>query len=167
MLLVTRSMDNDYFFNADGEYLVVAQQGSLRFRTEFGVIARVNEIMCLETDSVLKPIDSRGNTQDGANLHFSLNDELHAWKGRDLYAVLETAMGSRMQPMMWNITTAGADQSGICYELRQYLEKVLQGVIRDEQFFGIVYTIGTTITIARAAQDRTNQRNLRGNHSKI
>ncbi|WP_134497948.1 homogentisate 1,2-dioxygenase [Microvirga pakistanensis] len=36
--LVTRSMDNEYVFNADGEYLVVAQQGSLRFRTEFGVI---------------------------------------------------------------------------------------------------------------------------------
>lgn len=111
------------------------------FRTEFSVMSRVNEVMCLETDSVMKPIDSRGNTQDGANLHFSLNDELHAWKGRDLYAVLETAMGSRMQPMMWNITTAGADQSGICYELRQYLEKVLQGVLRDEHMFGIVYTI--------------------------
>jgi phage terminase large subunit-like protein len=111
------------------------------FRTEFGIIPRVNELMCLETDSVLKAIDSRGNTQDGANLHFSLNDELHAWKGRDLYAVLETAMGSRMQPMMWNITTAGADQSGICFELRQYLEKVLKGVLTDEQFFGVIYTV--------------------------
>ncbi len=111
------------------------------FRTEYGVIAREKQIMSLETDSVLKPIDSRGNTQDGANLHFSLNDEVHAWRGRELYAVLETAMGSRMQPMMWNITTAGADQSGVCYELRQYLEKVVQGVQVDEQFFGIVYTI--------------------------
>jgi phage terminase large subunit-like protein len=111
------------------------------FRTEFGVITRVHEIMCLETDSVLKAIDSRGSTQDGANLHFSLNDELHAWKGRELYAVLETAMGSRRQPMMWNITTAGSDQSGICYEQRQYLEKVLKGVLTDEQLFGVIYTI--------------------------
>lgn len=38
VLLVTRSMDSEYFFNADGEYLVVAQQGQLRFRTEFGII---------------------------------------------------------------------------------------------------------------------------------
>ena len=36
--LVTRSMENDYFFDADGELLVVAQEGALRFRTEFGVI---------------------------------------------------------------------------------------------------------------------------------
>ncbi len=36
--LVTRSMSQEYFFNADGELLVVAQHNSLRFRTEFGVI---------------------------------------------------------------------------------------------------------------------------------
>ena len=38
VLLLTRSMENEYFFNADGEYLVVAQQGRLRFLTEFGLI---------------------------------------------------------------------------------------------------------------------------------
>ena len=38
MLLVTAAMENEYFFNADGEMLIVAQQGGLRFRTEFGVI---------------------------------------------------------------------------------------------------------------------------------
>ena len=38
ILLVTQSMTNEYFFNADGELLVVAQEGGLRFRTEFGVI---------------------------------------------------------------------------------------------------------------------------------
>ncbi|MGJ3265674.1 MAG: homogentisate 1,2-dioxygenase [Salinarimonas sp.] len=38
LAFVTRSMENEYFFNADGEYLVVAQEGHLRFKTEFGVI---------------------------------------------------------------------------------------------------------------------------------
>jgi homogentisate 1,2-dioxygenase len=36
--LVTRSMVNEYFYNADGEMLVVPQQGKLRLATEFGVI---------------------------------------------------------------------------------------------------------------------------------
>ena len=31
-------MENEFFFNADGEFLIVAQQGRLRFCTEFGVI---------------------------------------------------------------------------------------------------------------------------------
>jgi homogentisate 1,2-dioxygenase len=38
VLIATKSMEDDYIFDADGELLVVAQQGSLRFRTEFGVI---------------------------------------------------------------------------------------------------------------------------------
>ncbi len=38
VLLVTQSMTREHFFDADGELLVVAQQGKLRFRTEFGVI---------------------------------------------------------------------------------------------------------------------------------
>ncbi|GGC64889.1 homogentisate 1,2-dioxygenase [Chelatococcus reniformis] len=36
--LVTRSMENDYFYNADGEMLFVPQEGELRLATEFGRI---------------------------------------------------------------------------------------------------------------------------------
>jgi homogentisate 1,2-dioxygenase len=36
--LVTRSMVDETFWNADAEMLVVPQQGRMRFRTEFGVI---------------------------------------------------------------------------------------------------------------------------------
>ena len=36
--LATRSMEDEYFYNADGEMLVVPQQGGLRLWTEFGVI---------------------------------------------------------------------------------------------------------------------------------
>lgn len=38
LALVTRSMTNEHLCVADGELLVVAQQGALRFRTEFGVL---------------------------------------------------------------------------------------------------------------------------------
>ena len=38
LAFVTRSMVREHVFNADGELLVVAQQGRLRFRTEFGLI---------------------------------------------------------------------------------------------------------------------------------
>ena len=34
----TRSMEKETFYNADGELLIVPQQGELRLRTEFGVI---------------------------------------------------------------------------------------------------------------------------------
>jgi homogentisate 1,2-dioxygenase len=38
LLFVTRDMTDAYFSNADGELMVVAQAGTLRFFTEFGVI---------------------------------------------------------------------------------------------------------------------------------
>jgi homogentisate 1,2-dioxygenase len=38
LVFVNSAMTNEYFFNADGEMLVVAQLGRLRFHTEFGII---------------------------------------------------------------------------------------------------------------------------------
>lgn len=38
ILVVNQSMTSDYFFNADGEFLIVAQENRLRFCTEFGII---------------------------------------------------------------------------------------------------------------------------------
>lgn len=34
----TTSMDHDYFYNADGEFLIVPQEGECRFKTECGII---------------------------------------------------------------------------------------------------------------------------------
>jgi homogentisate 1,2-dioxygenase len=34
----TASMDKCYFYNADGELLIVPQEGALRFKTEFGIL---------------------------------------------------------------------------------------------------------------------------------
>lgn len=33
-----KSMDNRYFYNADGDYLIVPQEGLLRFKTEMGIL---------------------------------------------------------------------------------------------------------------------------------
>ena len=38
LYLVTQSMADEYFYNADGEMLIVPQQGELRLCTEFGII---------------------------------------------------------------------------------------------------------------------------------
>jgi homogentisate 1,2-dioxygenase len=38
VFLITRSMVDEYFYNADGEMMFVPQQGSLRLWTEFGII---------------------------------------------------------------------------------------------------------------------------------
>jgi hypothetical protein len=40
---------------------------------------------------------------------------------------------------LWVITTAGSNRSGICYEVRTFVSKVLENVVADDTQFGIIY----------------------------
>ena len=110
-------------------------------KQHFALDTNAKNISIRDTASKFEPLHSQGETLDGLNVHCAINDELHAHKKRDLYDVLETATGSRLQPLILNITTAGTNKAGICYELRLYVVKILQRVIADESFFGMIYTM--------------------------
>ncbi len=87
------------------------------------------------------PLSREADNQDGLNLHFACVDELHAHNTRDTYDILETALGKRDQSMLVVITTAGVNMSGICYEIRSYCVKLLEGSFTDDAQFALVYTI--------------------------
>ncbi len=110
-------------------------------KKHMGVETNAKNISIPERSCKFEPLHSQGETLDGLNVHCAINDELHAHKKRDLYDVLETATGSRKQPLILNITTAGTNKAGICYELRTYVVKLLQRVFTDETFFGLIYTL--------------------------
>jgi homogentisate 1,2-dioxygenase len=57
LYFVTESMIDDYFFNADGELLIVPQQGSLAFFTEFGRIAIAPGEICVIPRGVKFKVD--------------------------------------------------------------------------------------------------------------
>lgn len=108
---------------------------------ELGLAILQHALTVRETASAFKPLAAEGSTLDGLNVHFAVLDELHAHKTRAVYDVIDTARGAREQSLLWNITTSGTDLSGICYERRTYLTKVLDGVIDDHSTFGVIYTI--------------------------
>ena len=91
--------------------------------------------------SLLKALSSEGSTMDGLNIHGAINDELHAWTRRDTYEVIETATGSRTQPMIWNVTTSGTNFEGICIDTRAYMVQLLEGTLEDIAFWGCIWTI--------------------------
>ena len=95
----------------------------------------------LSTGSSFSPKNSKDDSLDGLNTHFGCIDELHAHKTRGLYDVIETSIGKRKQPMVWTITTAGFDTSGICYEVRTIVTMILNQMVQVESQFGIIYTI--------------------------
>ena len=93
------------------------------------------------TASKYEPLGADSDTMDGLNVHGAIIDELHAHKTRMVWDVLETATGSRRQPLMFAITTAGYDRQSICFEQHEYTEKILEGALQDDAFFGIIFTL--------------------------
>lgn len=110
-------------------------------RTYLGVAILQHCITVAATASKFAPLAAEGSTLDGLNVHFAVLDELHAHKTRAVYDVIDTARGAREQSLLWNITTAGTDRSGICYERRTHLTKILDRVVEDPSVFGIIYSI--------------------------
>jgi phage terminase large subunit-like protein len=110
-------------------------------RTYLGVAIMQHSITVAHRASKFLPLSAEGSTLDGLNVHFAVIDELHAHKTRAVYDVIDTARGAREQSLLWNITTAGTDRSGICYERRTHVTKILDNVIDDPTMFGIVYTL--------------------------
>jgi phage terminase large subunit-like protein len=93
------------------------------------------------TESKFEPLSSDANSLDGLNVHGGLVDELHAHKTREVWDVLDTATGSREQPMLVAITTAGFNQEGICYEVRAHCIDMLRGLFEDDSYFAFIACI--------------------------
>ena len=65
---------------------------------------------------------------------------MHVQPNRELFDVLETAMGARSQPLLISITTSDYEREGsICNEKHDYASKVRDGVIDDPTFLPVIY----------------------------
>lgn len=91
--------------------------------------------------STMKALASDSNTLDGLNSSFICIDELHAIKDRQLYTVLKRSISARLQPIIECITTAGKNRGGIFDEMYQYACNVADGIIDDESFLPIIYSL--------------------------
>ncbi len=121
-----------------GDAQTMARQ-SAGFRTRFGVGVGAHNLHVLARGSKFEALSAEGSTLDGLNIHFGCIDELHAHKTRTVYDVVETGTGKRDNSLLWVITTAGSNRSGICYEIRTFVTRLLDGVLADDSQFGIVY----------------------------
>ncbi|HIB7525551.1 TPA: terminase TerL endonuclease subunit [Escherichia coli] len=119
-------------------------------RSTLGRLFDFNKLAIYQEQSASKfePLSSDANNLDGLNIHCAIIDELHAHKTRDVWDVLETATGARLQSLLFGITTAGFNKEGICYEQRDYAIKVLrgynsdvEGAVKDDSYFAIIYTL--------------------------
>lgn len=111
------------------------------FAEAHDLVVQSHNIMVWGTLAKMEALHAQGETLDGLNVYCAIVDELHAHKTRAVYDVLETAMGARRNPLLFVITTAGVNRAGICYEVRDYVKKLLEGTVQDFTTFGIIYTL--------------------------
>jgi phage terminase large subunit-like protein len=108
---------------------------------QYGIDVRARSVMAEDGASYFQALSSDENGLDGLNPHFAGIDELHAHRTRVVHDVMDSATGARAQPLLWEITTSGSDTSGVCFEVRDYVIKILEGTQDDPQHFGIIYSV--------------------------
>lgn len=92
-------------------------------------------------DNFCTALSADANTLDGLNPHFAVIDEFHAHPSREVLDVIETGVGSRSQPLVYIITTAGFNTERPAYHLRKTAIDILKGTKQDESFFSVIYTL--------------------------
>ncbi len=92
----------------------------------------------------IEALAANPDRQDSLNCNIAIADEIHAYKSPKQYNIIKEAMKAYTNKLMIGITTAGDDMSSFCYQRLQYCKKVLDGVVKDEQYF---------IFIAKADED--------------
>lgn len=111
------------------------------FLDHFGVEVNASNINIADNGSRFEPVI--GKPGDGSSPHCAIVDEYHEHKDDSMVDTMETGMGAREQPLLLMITTAGDNMAGPCYQMQIDAQKMLEGVIDDDQTWALIYTVDT------------------------
>lgn len=114
-------------------------QDSIDFRDAFGVEVAASKIWIPADLSRFEAVI--GKPGDGSSPHYAIIDEFHEHKDDSLVDTMRTGMGAREQPLLFIITTAGDDIEGPCGSMNTRVRRMLDGLDKDPELFGIIYTL--------------------------
>lgn len=106
---------------------------SPRLRRQFQ--AKRDEIRYPRTSSKIEHRASDSEKLDGLNTHLGVFDEIHEFKDYKLINVIKQSRGSRRQPLIIYITTAGYQLDGPLVNYYEQGSDVLDGALADERTF--------------------------------
>lgn len=109
------------------------------FMEAYGIDVNASNLSRIEDGSRFEPLI--GKPGDGSSPSCAIVDEFHEHDSPELYDTMMTGMGARDQPLMYIITSAGVNVAGPCYDRHLYAIKVLEGTLKDDELFAIIYTI--------------------------
>jgi phage terminase large subunit-like protein len=103
------------------------------------IIPSQKRIVHRASGSFCRAISAEAYSKHGFNASVVIYDELHCAPNRDLWDVLVTSQGGRLQPLMIAISTAGYDRHSILWELYAHAQKVKENQSLDPTFLPILY----------------------------
>lgn len=86
-----------------------------------------------------KYLGGDSKTLDGLNPNFSIVDEYHSHKDDGVREVLESAMGARLQPLLYIITTAGFNTASVCKMYEDVTKEILDGIKVDDSTLVMIH----------------------------
>lgn len=133
-----------YAAAADREQAAIVFDEAKRMVEDAPILAREADvyrraIVVRRTRSTFKVLSADAFTKHGLNAHGVIFDELHAQPTPDLWEVLKTSFGSRRQPLMVEITTAGYDRESICWREHEEARRVAEGLERRDDLLALIF----------------------------
>lgn len=135
-----------YSFAVDKEQAKICFDAAVQIATASGLVPgeaqyfkHANTLVVEDTASVYKPLSKDTKNKDGLNPHGAIGDEAHAWKTFEIVEVIQTGMGARKQPLLFQISTAGMDTTYPYFRHLEYLRQVLMGIVDDDSQFVLLY----------------------------
>lgn len=90
------------------------------------------------TESKMEALGADADTLDGLRPFIVVVDEVHKLPSGDLVDVMESGMGTRNDPLLFEITTAGRDDQSVYGQHYLLTTRVLDGTVDLPQWFGFV-----------------------------
>lgn len=102
------------------------------------LIVQRHKIMAEDSESTLEPLGADADTLDGLRPAVAAADEVHKYASPDLIDVIESGMGTRRQPLLIEITTAGEEEESVYGYHRGISDQVLEGTVDLPEWFTFI-----------------------------
>jgi len=106
-----------------------------------GFVPFQRELRTPENNGVFRYLGANSPTMDGLNPSLSIIDEYHAHKDDTVREVLESAMGARLEPLIYIITTAGTNVASFCKLYEDVATEILEGTKEDDSTFLMIHDL--------------------------
>lgn len=124
----------------DAYYQMILQEPELSAMAR----KRRTDIYIADNNTTAKPLAFSAKKSDGLNVSLGILDECASWagdQGHKFYEVIKSSVGSRRQPLLLSMSTAGYVNDGVYDELMKRSTRVLLGDSKETRLLPVLYTI--------------------------